>query len=149
MSYPARAEGLVNMVWFILLLIVIIRHRIGLHSRWDIEYADCAASWGVKLLKKKVDLGMIARLQFLRSGEYEVPLHCFITPRFNLGRVEYPFIAIIPMSNLTRRVPSMDKIDLFKNYLYSIETCAKKSLEPTKQKMQIWTYNEPYHQGIK
>ena len=39
---------------------------------------------------------------------------------------EHPFIAITPWSTLTQsdvpvRVPSMGQIDLFKNYLYSIE----------------------------
>ena len=47
----------------------------------------------------------------------------------NLKRVKYPFIAITLRSTLAlSRISSMGQVDLFKNYTYYTEPCAKKKL---------------------
>ena len=54
---------------------------------------------------------------------------------------EYPFIAIIPKSTLTRSnstcygVSSMGQINMFKNYSYSIGPRAKKTIEKQERTM--------------
>ena len=65
----------------------------------------------------------------LKNLYYE---YCSGSTSGNLGSLRYPFIYINvpgpfwPRVNVTVRVSSIGKIDQFKNYLYSMDTCAKK-----------------------
>ena len=82
---------------------------------------------------------------------------CRITSGGDLENMEYPFIAIIPRSNITRsgRIPSLVQIDLFKNQLYKIEACAERKnfQETTRNNLNIkhtmnaisnlWAWNDP------